>query len=65
MEGSKIFSGYVFSLKNCDNNLPYPLHDKYKAIRDSIEDLLSTETVLSLAEKYPAYKDAVLFKSGN
>lgn len=56
VEGSKIFSGCVFGLQQCNRNNPCPLHDKYKSIRDSIEELLSTETVLSLAEKYPAYQ---------
>jgi Rrf2 family transcriptional regulator, iron-sulfur cluster assembly transcription factor len=56
VEGSKIFSGCVFGLKECSHDNPCPLHYKYKSIRDSIEELLSTETVLSLAEKYPAYQ---------
>lgn len=56
MEGPKIFSGCVFGLKECNNNNPCPLHDKYLSIRDSIGGLLSNETILSLAEKYPAYQ---------
>lgn len=55
-EGPKIFSGCVFGLSQCNNDNPCPLHEKYKIIRDSIGELLTTETVLSLAEKYRAYQ---------
>ncbi len=56
VEGTKIFSGCVFGLEQCNNSYPCPLHDRYKSIRESLEELLSTETVLSLAEKFPAYQ---------
>jgi Rrf2 family protein len=56
VEGQKIFSGCVFGLRNCRKENPCPLHCRYISIRESLEELLSTETVLSLAEKYPAYQ---------
>jgi hypothetical protein len=42
-------------LKNCYENNPCPLHEKYAPIRDSINKLVSGETVQSLAEK--VYKE--------
>jgi len=50
-KGDKSFSGCGFGLKHCDENNPCPLHEKYAPIRDSINKLISEETVQSLAEK--------------
>ena len=51
IEGDKSFSGCGFGLKHCDENNPCPLHEKYAPIRDSINNLVSEETVQSLARK--------------
>lgn len=50
-EGDSSFSGCGFGLKHCDTNNPCPLHEKYAPIRQAINNLLSDETVQSLAEK--------------
>lgn len=50
-EGDRSFSGCGFGLKKCDSENPCPLHIKYAAIRESINKLISEETVQSLAEK--------------
>lgn len=50
-EGDKSFSGCGFGLKHCDENYPCPLHEKYAPIRNAINNLVSEETVQSLAEK--------------
>ena len=50
-EGDKSFSGCGFGLKNCDSGNPCPLHQKYAPIRKSINNLVSGETVQSLAKK--------------
>jgi Rrf2 family protein len=50
-EGDKSFSGCGFGLKHCDSNNPCPLHEKYAIVRESINKLISEETVQSLAEK--------------
>jgi len=51
IEGERSFSGCGFGLKHCDKNNPCPFHDKYAPIRESINKLLSGETVQSLADK--------------
>lgn len=51
IEGDSSFSGCGFGLKHCDENNPCPLHDKYASIRQSINNLVSEETVQGLAEK--------------
>jgi len=50
-EGNKTFSGCGFGLKHCDESNPCPLHEQYAPIREAIYNLVSEETVQSLAEK--------------
>ncbi len=51
IEGDKIFTGCGFGLSRCDENNPCPLHDAYGPIREAIDQLLSVETIQSLAKK--------------
>ncbi len=60
IEGEKSFTGCGFGLKHCDINNPCPLHEKYAPIRNSINKLVSEETVQSLAEK--VYKKELSLK---
>ena len=57
IEGDKSFSGCGFGLKHCDEKNPCPLHERYAPIRESINKLVSEETVQSLAAK--VYKKEV------
>ena len=50
-EGDRTFSGCAFGLKQCSDEQPCPLHEKYAPIRTAISDLISRETVQSLAVK--------------
>jgi Rrf2 family protein len=50
-EGDRSFSGCGFGLKQCDSGNPCPLHEKYASVRESINKLISEETVQSLANK--------------
>jgi Rrf2 family transcriptional regulator, iron-sulfur cluster assembly transcription factor len=52
IEGEKTYCGCGFGLKHCDENHPCPLHGQYAPIRDSIEKLVSLNTVQSLARGY-------------
>lgn len=51
IEGDGSFSGCGFGLKKCNENNPCPLHERYAPIRNSINKLISEETIQSLAEK--------------
>jgi Rrf2 family protein len=51
-EGDKIITGCGFGLKNCSPDNPCPIHERYAAIRDAIEDLVTSETISSLASNY-------------
>jgi Rrf2 family protein len=52
-EGTKTFTGCGFGLKQCSCENPCPLHEQFASIRDSLNRLVSTETIQSLARKYP------------
>jgi Rrf2 family iron-sulfur cluster assembly transcriptional regulator len=53
VEGEKTYAGCGFGLKHCDENHPCPLHEQFAPIRDSINNLISLNTVQSLARDYP------------
>ena len=57
-EGDRSFSGCGLGLKKCDIDNPCPLHEKYASVRESINKLISEETVQSLAEK--VYKHEIV-----
>jgi len=50
-EGDRSFSGCGFGLKQCSDNNPCPLHEKYAPVREKIKKLVSEESVQSLAKK--------------
>ncbi|MFH1120503.1 MAG: Rrf2 family transcriptional regulator [Bacteroidota bacterium] len=50
-QGDNLFSGCGFGLKQCDDNNPCPLHDKYALIRNALNKLVTEENVQSLAQK--------------
>ena len=49
IQGSNLFYGCGFGLKHCDENNPCPLHSKYASIRDGLLNLVTEETIQSLA----------------
>lgn len=51
IEGDRIFTGCGFGLSHCDDENPCPLHEAYAPIRESINTLLSHETIQDLANK--------------
>ncbi|MBR8536049.1 Rrf2 family transcriptional regulator [Carboxylicivirga sediminis] len=59
VEGDACFHKCGFGLKQCNNDNPCPLHDKYKVVRDGFFDIVKTETIKSLSEKIKQ-GDAVL-----
>jgi Rrf2 family protein len=50
-EGGKLFTSCGFGLKKCDSDNPCPMHQQYEKIREAINDLVSTETIQTLAKK--------------
>ncbi|MCU0362095.1 MAG: Rrf2 family transcriptional regulator [Bacteroidales bacterium] len=54
IEGEKSFTGCAFGLKQCDENQPCPMHERFAPIREAIRNLVDTETVQTLALKLQA-----------
>lgn len=50
VEGDAFFHKCGFGLKQCNNNNPCPLHEKYKGVRDNFFEIVKTETIQSLSE---------------
>lgn len=50
-EGTNMLDGCGFGLKHCNCENPCPLHEHYAPIRDSINQLVSSQTIQSLARK--------------
>ena len=59
IEGGKTFSGCGFGLKKCDEDNPCPLHFQFAPIRESINNLISQNTVQSLAVEYKGWNDGM------
>ncbi len=51
MQGDSLFQGCGFGLKQCDEDNPCPLHEKYAPIRNALNALVSEESVQNLARK--------------
>ncbi len=51
IEGDQLFVGCGFGLKYCSENNPCPLHNQYSIIRDEINQLVTNETIQSMAKK--------------
>jgi Rrf2 family protein len=64
IEGDSLFSGCGFGLKHCDENNPCPLHYSYAPIRDAINNLVTDETIQSLAKKFNESDKMILSRAG-
>ena len=60
IEGAKSYSGCGFGLKSCDDDQHCSLHEQYAPIRESIDKLVSDNTVQSLAYAYDIGDDILL-----
>lgn len=49
IDGDQIFVGCALGLPKCDEKHPCPVHDNFKEIRDSLNDMLSTMDVGKMA----------------
>jgi len=51
IEGDRLFTKCGFGLKNCNDEKPCPVHDRYAKLRSELLAMAQAETVGSLAEK--------------
>lgn len=59
-EGDTLFCGCGFGLKQCDENNPCPLHEKYALVRNALNQLVTEENVQNLAQKIHNGEDVQL-----
>jgi Rrf2 family protein len=52
IQGDSIFNGCGFGLKQCDEDNPCPLHEKFAGIRTALNQLVTEENIQSLAKKF-------------
>src|SRR5690606_9204481 len=50
IDGDTVYKGCGLGLKECSEMSPCPLHDKFKAIRDELNHMLTNTTVMDLAD---------------
>jgi len=61
IEGDQVFNGCGLGLKQCSDDNPCPLHYKFVPIRKALHELLSGETIQSLARKLIAGEEVLIF----
>lgn len=49
IDGDKIYSGCGLGLDTCDENHPCPVHDKFKIVRDELQQMLENTNLEELA----------------
>ena len=65
IEGEKAYSGCGFGLKSCSDEQHCSLHEQYAPIRESINKLVSENTVQSLARNFNNGDDILLKRTTN
>ena len=48
IDGANIYNGCGLGLKKCNEKMPCPVHNQFKAIRDELKKMLETTTIKSL-----------------
>ena len=48
IDGDKIFKGCGLGLKECDETCPCPVHDKFKHIRNRLNEMLETTSLFEM-----------------
>jgi len=64
-ESDKIFTGCGLGLRNCNDDNPCPLHPQYQSVRDSINQLMTEETIQSVANKIKQSKNDSVMRLKN
>lgn len=49
VDGTNIYKGCALGLSNCNASKPCPMHDRFKQIRDELQNMLETTLILDLA----------------
>jgi len=50
IDGDNLFNGCGLGLKECDEQKPCPVHDKFKAIREELRIMLESTSIIDLSK---------------
>lgn len=50
IDGDSIYKGCALGFKNCNENLPCPIHHKFVIIRNELKQMLETTSLLDLSK---------------
>lgn len=50
IDGDKIINNCALGLKECNNESPCPLHNKFKKVKDELLDMMLSTTILKLGD---------------
>jgi Rrf2 family protein len=60
IDGDSIFNGCGLGLKDCDDEQPCPMHTKFVQIRADLKNMLSSTSILELAQGLGAGKSTLM-----
>lgn len=49
IDGDSIYNGCGLGLKNCNEEMPCPVHNQFKIVRDELKKMLETTLVMTLS----------------
>jgi Rrf2 family iron-sulfur cluster assembly transcriptional regulator len=49
IDGDSIYNGCGLGLRKCNEEMPCPVHDQFKIVRDELKKMLDTTTIKTLA----------------
>lgn len=59
IDGLSMFERCAIGVKECNDEHPCPIHDRFKSLKDQLEEYLSQETLKSLSGKITAVNSKV------
>lgn len=48
LDGDNIYKGCGLGLEKCNEQMPCPMHDQFKTVRESLKTMLESTTIISL-----------------
>lgn len=59
IDGLNMFERCAIGVKECNDEHPCPIHDRFKSLKDQLEEYLNRETLMSLSQKMTAANSKV------
>lgn len=56
IDGESVYNSCAFGLKQCSNDNPCPMHERFKDVREHLKSTIKNTTIYDLAEDFKAGK---------